>query len=88
MDDPHPVRVDRSEQAQGLAAILPMADQEEDLELSPLDRVLQPKTEQQLIPILGDEDTAKILATCDGKDFLSLRDGAIIRGVEWVSQAR
>nr|BFE69847.1 hypothetical protein GCM10020092_031480 [Actinoplanes digitatis] len=53
--------------------------EEEDLERSPLDRVRQPKTEQRLIPILGDDDTAKILATCKGKDFLSLRDAAIIR---------
>ncbi|MEU7909310.1 tyrosine-type recombinase/integrase [Actinoplanes sp. NPDC049118] len=53
--------------------------EEEDLERSPLDRVRQPKTEQRLIPILGDDDTAKILATCKGKDFLSLRDEAIIR---------
>ena len=53
--------------------------EEEDLERSPLDRVKQPKTAQTLIPILGDDDTAKILATCKGKDFLSLRDEAIIR---------
>jgi integrase/recombinase XerC len=53
--------------------------EEEDLERSPLDRVKQPKTEQRLIPILGDGDTAKILATCNAKDFLSLRDEAIIR---------
>jgi integrase/recombinase XerC len=53
--------------------------EEEDLERSPLDRVKQPKTAQRLIPILGDGDTAKILATCKAKDFLSLRDEAIIR---------
>jgi integrase/recombinase XerC len=53
--------------------------EEEDLERSPLDRVKQPKTAQTLIPILDDDATAKILATCKGKDFLSLRDEAIIR---------
>nr|WP_296067975.1 tyrosine-type recombinase/integrase [uncultured Actinoplanes sp.] len=53
--------------------------EEEDLDRSPLDRVKQPKTAQVLIPILGDDDTAKILATCKGKDYLALRDEAIIR---------
>jgi site-specific recombinase XerD len=53
--------------------------EEEDLERSPLDRVRQPKTAERLVPILGDDDTAKILATCKGNDFLSLRDEAIIR---------
>ncbi|MEU8820618.1 tyrosine-type recombinase/integrase [Actinoplanes sp. NPDC048796] len=53
--------------------------EEEDLERSPLARVKQPKTAQTLIPVLGDEDTAKILATCKGNDYLSLRDEAIIR---------
>ncbi|MET3420863.1 site-specific recombinase XerD [Actinoplanes tereljensis] len=52
---------------------------EEDLDRSPLDRVKQPKTEQRLIPILGDDDTAKVLGTCRGGDFLALRDEAIIR---------
>lgn len=32
-----------------------------------------------MIPVLGGGDTAKILATCKGKDYLSLRDEAIIR---------
>lgn len=31
------------------------------------------------LSILGDDDTAKILATCKGEDYLSLRDEAIIR---------
>lgn len=53
--------------------------EEEDLVRSPLDRVRQPKTEQKLIPVLGDADTAKILATCKGKQFTDLRDEAIIR---------
>ena len=32
-----------------------------------------------LIPILGDDDTAKILATCKGKEYIQVRDEAIIR---------
>lgn len=53
--------------------------EEEDLAGSPLEWVRQPKTEQKLIPVLGDSDTAKILATCKGKLFTDLRDEAIIR---------
>ncbi|MFI1994966.1 tyrosine-type recombinase/integrase [Actinoplanes sp. NPDC020271] len=63
----------------GLQQFFKWLVEEEDLERSPLDRVKQPKTAQTLIPILGDDDTAKILATCKGKDFLSLRDEALIR---------
>ena len=63
----------------GLQQFFRWLTEEEDLERSPLARVRQPKTAQTLIPILGDDDTAKILATCKGKDYLSLRDEAIIR---------
>ncbi|SNS72840.1 tyrosine-type recombinase/integrase [Actinoplanes regularis] len=63
----------------GLQQFFKWLVEEEDLERSPLDRVKQPKTAQTLIPILGDAETAKILATCKDKGFLSLRDEAIIR---------
>jgi len=42
-------------------------------------RVRQPKTPTRLIPIMRDEDTKKILDTCKGRDFVQLRDEAIIR---------
>jgi len=63
----------------GLQQFFKWLVEEEDLERSPLDRVKQPKTGMPLIPILGDEDTAKILATCKGKEFTQVRDEAIIR---------
>ena len=63
----------------GLQQFFRWLTEEEDLERSPLARVRQPKTAQTLIPILGDDDTAKILATCKSKDYMSLRDEAIIR---------
>ncbi|MFI1994901.1 tyrosine-type recombinase/integrase [Actinoplanes sp. NPDC020271] len=63
----------------GLQQFFKWLVEEEDLERSPLARVKQPKTGQTLIPILGDDETAKILATCDDKGFLSLRDAALIR---------
>jgi site-specific recombinase XerD len=52
---------------------------EEEIDQSPMLRVRQPKTPQRLIPIIRDEDTKKILDTCKGRDFVQLRDEAIIR---------
>jgi integrase/recombinase XerC len=52
---------------------------EEEIDQSPMLRVRQPKTPKRLIPIIRDEDTKKILDTCKGKDFVQLRDEAIIR---------
>jgi integrase/recombinase XerC len=56
-----------------------LRDDEQEIERSPMERVRQPKTPQKLIPIIRDEDTAKVLATCTGKSFAALRDEAIIR---------
>jgi site-specific recombinase XerD len=52
---------------------------EEEIEETPMRRVRQPRTPLVLIPIIRDEDTKKILDTCKGKDFVQLRDEAIIR---------
>jgi site-specific recombinase XerD len=52
---------------------------EEEIDRSPMERVKQPKTQKKLIPIIRDDDTKKVLATCKGKDFINLRDEAIIR---------
>jgi integrase/recombinase XerC len=52
---------------------------EEDIERSPMERVKQPQTQKKLIPVIRDDDTKKVLGTCKGKDFVQLRDEAIIR---------
>jgi site-specific recombinase XerD len=52
---------------------------EEEIEQSPMLRVRQPKTPVRLIPIIRDEDTKRLLDTCKGKDFVQVRDEAIIR---------
>jgi integrase/recombinase XerC len=52
---------------------------EEEIDRSPMERVKQPKTEKKLIPIIRSDDTSKVLDTCKGKDFVQLRDEAIIR---------
>lgn len=52
---------------------------EEVIDRSPMERVRQPKTPQKLIPVLGDDDTGRLLAACRGKGFANLRDEAIVR---------
>jgi integrase/recombinase XerC len=52
---------------------------EQDIDRSPMDRVKQPKTPQKLIPILRADDTAVLLGTCRGREFIQVRDEAIIR---------
>jgi site-specific recombinase XerD len=52
---------------------------EEEIDESPMLRLRQPRTATTLIPVISDQDTTRILDTCRGKDFLPLRDTAIIR---------
>jgi len=56
-----------------------LAVDEEEIDQSPMLRVRQPKTPKRLIPIIRDEDTRRVLDTCKGKEFVQLRDEAIIR---------
>jgi site-specific recombinase XerD len=56
-----------------------LAVDEQEIDQSPMRRVRQPKTPKRLIPIMADEDTRKVLDTCRGKEFIQLRDEAIIR---------
>lgn len=51
----------------------------EEIDRSPMDRIKQPKTDIKLIPVIRDGDTKKVLDTCKGKEFIHLRDEAIIR---------
>ncbi|WP_190816584.1 tyrosine-type recombinase/integrase [Saccharopolyspora pogona] len=52
---------------------------EEEIDRSPMERVRLPKAPTKLVPVLEDEATTRLLEVCKGKDFLSLRDAAIIR---------
>jgi len=56
-----------------------LRDDEEEIDRSPMDRVKQPKTVKKLVPIIQEQDTARILGACKGKSFDQLRDEAIIR---------
>jgi site-specific recombinase XerD len=52
---------------------------EEEIDQSPMLRVRQPRTPIKLVPIISAEDTSKLLDTCKGRDFVHIRDAAIIR---------
>jgi site-specific recombinase XerC len=49
------------------------------IDRNPMDRVRPPKTPTKLVPVLREDDTAKVLQACRGKGFVSLRDEALIR---------
>ncbi|WP_229075026.1 tyrosine-type recombinase/integrase [Actinoplanes sp. DH11] len=53
--------------------------EEEEIDKSPMARVKQPIIPQKLVPIMGDDDTKKLLDSTKGKTFMALRDEALIR---------
>jgi hypothetical protein len=55
-----------------------LRDDEQAIDRNPLQRVQPPKTPTKLVPVLGEADTAKVLAACRGKGFVSLRDEALV----------
>src|SRR5262245_36738000 len=46
---------------------------------NPLESVDKPKAEEKVRPFLSDADLGKLLKACDGADFESRRDAAIVR---------
>jgi integrase/recombinase XerC len=56
-----------------------LAEDEQEITRSPMERVRQPKTPTKLIPVIRDDDTKKLPEACKGKRFVQLRDEAIIR---------
>jgi integrase/recombinase XerC len=56
-----------------------LRDDEQAIDRNPMDRVRPPKTPTKLVPVLREAETAKVLAACRGKGFVSLRDEALIR---------
>ena len=52
---------------------------EEELERSPMERMRAPSVPEQPAAVLTDDQLRAVLATCDGRDFVSRRDAAIVR---------
>lgn len=53
-----------------------LRDDEQAISRSPMERVRPPKTPTKLVPVLREDDLAKVLQACRGKGFVGLRDEA------------
>ncbi|HWE57249.1 MAG TPA: tyrosine-type recombinase/integrase [Acidimicrobiales bacterium] len=53
--------------------------EEGEIRKSPMERMKPPRVPEEQVPVIGDDDLRKLLAACDGKDFESRRDTAMIR---------
>src|SRR5215216_5474208 len=62
----------------GLHAFFKWAVAEGDLETSPMDGMRPPQLPDQPIDVVRPEHLARLLKTCEGRDFTSRRDTAII----------
>jgi integrase/recombinase XerC len=62
----------------GLHAFFKWAVAEGDLETNPMDRMKPPQLSEQPVEVVGPEHLARLLRTCEGRDFPSRRDTAII----------
>jgi integrase/recombinase XerC len=56
-------------------------EEEEEIDRSPFAKMKQPSPESKLVPILSDDQITALLASCKGRDFVQLRDTAIIRAL-------
>jgi site-specific recombinase XerD len=54
-------------------------EEEGEIERSPMSRMRPPVVPAQDVPVLSADDQRKLIASCDGTDFESRRDAAIIR---------
>lgn len=53
--------------------------EEEEIDRSPMDRMKPPIVPEQPVPVLAEADVRLLLKACDGKDFASRRDMALVR---------
>ena len=56
-----------------------LVDVEDELAVSPMAKLEQPKTPVKPVPVIPDEQLTALLAACAGRDFLDRRDAAMIR---------
>lgn len=52
---------------------------EEEIDRSPMERMRPPHVPEAPVPVLTEEQLRKLLASCEGKDFVDRRDNAMIR---------
>src|SRR5262249_25157605 len=63
----------------GLRAFFRWAESEGELTTNPMLRVKPPRVPEQPVPVIGDDDLRRLLATCAGPTFGDRRDQAILR---------
>jgi len=63
----------------GLQQLFKWMVEEGEIERSPMERMRPPKLEEVPVPVLGEADLKKLIASCKGKEFVERRDEAIIR---------
>lgn len=63
----------------GLQAFFKWCVSEEEITTSPMAKMSPPAVPLNSVPVLSDEDLARLLKACEGADFTSRRDMAIIR---------
>jgi site-specific recombinase XerD len=56
-----------------------LVDVEQELPVSPFARMEPPAVPEQIMPVQDDDALRKLLAVCQGKQFIQLRDTALIR---------
>jgi integrase/recombinase XerC len=56
-----------------------LRDEEEDISTSPMEGVKPPIVPEKPIPIVPDDELGALLKVCEGRDFISRRDTAIVR---------
>ena len=56
-------------------------EEEGEVAVSPMARMHPPKVPEVPVPVLGDDELRRLLATCAGKDYVQRRDTAIISTV-------
>ncbi len=56
-----------------------LVQDEEEIDRSPMDRTKAPIVPEKPVPIVRDDQIKAMIAACAGRDFLSVRDTAIIR---------
>jgi site-specific recombinase XerD len=62
-----------------LQAFFKWAVEEREIQVSPLANMKPPRVPESQIPVPAEDDLRKLLAACEGRDFESLRDAALIR---------
>lgn len=53
-------------------------EEEEEIDISPMVRMKKPRVEERQIPVISADDIRALLKLCDGRDFESRRDRALI----------